>query len=63
MMVDKEGKKLEFHEVVSLLLQEEHDFSKRDADALVTKHTNIIVQGIISNNYRAAAMAILMKCD
>lgn len=62
--VDKDGKPMDFYEVVAALLVEEHDMQADDATALVKAHPLIIVNCIMSGmNHRATAMALLVMQD
>lgn len=65
MLIDPEtGIKLEFPEIVAALLVAEHSRSKEEAEALVKRFPNVIVNGIMAGltigNARIAAIALEM---
>lgn len=43
-----------------LLISEEYNYSEDDAERLIKSHSNVIMQGIMSNNLNATAMALKM---
>ena len=43
-----------------LLISEEYNYSNDEADRLIKTHSNVIIQGIMSNNLNATAMALQM---
>jgi len=50
-----------FPEVVTAMLVAEHGKTEDEASHLVKTHTNIVVNGIMANNYRSTAMALVME--
>ena len=62
MFVHEDGTKMEFHEVVAAILIEENGRTKEDADRLVKKFPQVVMNGIMGGmNYRSTAMALEMK--
>ena len=60
--VHKDGTAMTFQEVVSSLLVAEHERTKADADALVKRFPQVVMNGIMGGmNYRATATALEMK--
>ena len=61
MMTDPEtGKPMSFVEVVAAILVEEHNRTPEAATELVNAFPDVVVRGIIRNDYRATAIALLL---